>query len=110
PLGKRTGQIALPGLFVPKWLRFKERSPELAKSVARFAFAKDWLRERLTGNWATDRTEASASLLWDVGRKTWSEELAAAFGVPAACLPPVGRSGDLAGKVTATSAADTGLH
>jgi xylulokinase len=109
-LGKRTGQIALPGLFVPKWLRFRERSPELAKSVARFAFTKDFLREKLTGTWATDRTEASSSLLYDVGRKAWSEELCAAFHVDATRLPPVGRSGDLAGKVTAHAAADTGLR
>ena len=109
-LGKRTGQVALPGLFVPKWLRFRERSPELAKCVARFVFAKDWLRLRLTDAWATDRTEASASLLFDVGRKAWSEELCTAFGIDVARLPPVGRSGDLAGKVTAQAAAETGLH
>ena len=78
-------------------------------ATARLVFAKDWIRLRLTGTFATDRTEASASLLWDVGRKAWSEELLRAFEVPATALPEVVRSADVAGRVSEEGARLTGL-
>ncbi len=108
-LARRTGGLPFPGYLVPKWLRLRARHPEVAQATARLVFAKDWLRLRLTGTFATDRTEASASLLWDVGRKAWSEELLTAFEVPATALPEVVRSGDVAGRVSEEAARLTGI-
>lgn len=108
-LGRRTGAFASPGYFLPKWLRLRRRHPDLAARAATFLFAKDWLRWRLCGTRATDRTEASASLLFDLGRKAWAEDLCATFDVPFAALPPVVRSSDVAGRVTDAAAAATGL-
>ena len=108
-LGKRTGALAFPGYLVPKWLRLRRTRPDVAAATRRLVFAKDWLRLRLTGQFLTDRTEASASLLYDVGRKTWSPELLRAFDVPIGLLPEVVRSSDAGGRVTATAVADTGL-
>ena len=81
--------------------------PDLAAAPRRLVFAKDWLRLRLTGQFLTDRTEASASLLYDVGRKTWSPELLRAFDVPVGLLPEVVRSSDAGGRVTADGAPPT---
>jgi xylulokinase len=109
-LARHTGAHAMPGTLVPKWLRFRRGDPAAAARVAHLVFAKDWLRLRLTGELATDRTEASASLLYDVGRKQWSETLCAAFDVSRAWLPSVRRSADLAGRVSVEGAAATGLR
>lgn len=108
-LGRRTGAFALPGYFLPKWLRFRRRQPDVAASTASFVFAKDWLRLRLTGVPATDRTEASSSLLYDIGRKVWAEDLATMFSVPIGALPPVVRSSDVAGRISAAASALTGV-
>lgn len=108
-LGRRTGAFALPGYLLPKWLRFRRKHPELAAATASLLFAKDWLRFRMTGVKATDRTEASASLLFDIGRKAWAEDLAAMFEVPLSALPPVLRSSDVAGRVTEAAALETGV-
>ncbi len=71
-LGKRTGSLAFPGNLLPKWLRLRRRAPDVAARATRLVFAKDWLRLRLTDTFATDRTEASSSLLFDIGRKAWA--------------------------------------
>src|SRR5262249_27817581 len=78
-------------------------------ATRRLVFAKDWLRLRLTGVAATDRSEASASLLFDTGKKAWSPDLLAAFEVPEDLLPTVVRSSDPAGRVTEEGARATGL-
>ena len=108
-LARRTGSPAHPGCLAPKWMRFRRRSPEKALATARLVFAKDYVRLRLTGAFLTDRTEASASLLYDVGGKIWSPELLAAFEVPPSALPPVVRSGDPGGRVSAEGEAATGI-
>lgn len=108
-LGRRTGAFALPGYLLPKWLRLRRKSPELAERTASLLFAKDWLRYRLTGVLATDRTEASSSLLFDIGRRAWADDLAATFRVPLGALPTVARSSDVAGRVHEAGSKASGL-
>jgi xylulokinase len=67
------------------------------------------VRWRLTGTFATDPTEASASRLFDLRRGAWSADLARRFLVPAGALPPVVPSAREAGRVSAEGARATGL-
>jgi len=108
-LARRTGAPALPGYLVPKWLRFRARHPAEAERVAHLCFAKDWLRLRLTGELATDPTEAGASQLFDVGRRRWSPALCSAFDVPLAALPSVHACVETTGRVHEAAARETGL-
>ncbi|HEX3539795.1 MAG TPA: glycerol kinase GlpK [Acidimicrobiales bacterium] len=66
-----------------------EASPDLA-----FGTVDSWIIWKLTGGavHATDPSNASRTLLYDIGRRGWSDELLAIFGVPASCLPEVGFS------------------
>lgn len=108
-VARRTGALPLPGFFVPKWLRYVRREPELAARTARLCFAKDWLRLKLTGVFATDRTEASASQAYDFRKNTWSDGLLSLFDLRRDLLPPVRRSQSPTGAVSAAAAAETGL-
>lgn len=108
-LGRRTGSLGFPGYLLPKWLRLRRLAPGVAARTVRLVGAKDYLRLRYTGVHATDRTEASASLLFDIGRKAWAPDLLEAFDVPASLLPPVVRSSDVAGRLSAAAAEATGL-
>ena len=106
---RRTGALPLPGFLIPKWLRFLRTEPLLAGRTRRLCFAKDYLRLRLTGTFATDRTEASASQAYDFRSNTWSALLLALFNLPAEVLPPVLPSTVQAGEVSPDGAAQTGL-
>ncbi|HEX4492615.1 MAG TPA: glycerol kinase GlpK [Acidimicrobiia bacterium] len=62
-----------------------------------FGTVDSWLVWKLTGGpergvHATDPSNASRTMLFDIGALAWSDELCALFGVPLACLPAVGPS------------------
>ena len=106
---RRTGLLPQPGFLVPKWLRFQRADRARAERVHKLLFAKDWLRLRLTGTFATDRTEASASQAYDFRRNTWSEPLMTLWDLRPETLPTVLHSTAQAGEVSAEGAAATGL-
>jgi xylulokinase len=107
--GRRMGFAPHPGLFLPKWLYFQEREPALAGETRRLYYTKDFVRQGLTGVWATDRTEASASQIYDFRRDRWSPSLAAFFDLSTDMLAPVHASVDVTGEITRAAARATGL-
>ena len=107
--GRRMGFAPHPGLFLPKWLYFREREPALAGQTRRLYYAKDYVRHALTGVWATDRTEASASQIYDFRRDRWSPTLAAFFDLSTEVLAPVHPSSEITSEVSRAAAALTGL-
>ena len=70
---------------------------------------KDLIVYRLTGNIGTDYSDASGTGAFDLNTFTWSAEILEAAGVPASVMPELHASTDLAGRVTAKAAAETGL-
>ena len=105
---KRCGSHPLPGFLIPKWLRFLRTHPDVARRAARLLFAKDWIRFRLSRSFATDRSEASASQLYDYRSDDWAAELAQVFEIHPE-LPEVVRSTEITGEVTKAAAKLTGL-
>jgi xylulokinase len=71
---------------------------------------KDWLRLRLTGEVATDPTDASATLLYDLARDAWAVEVAEALGLRTDLLPPIRSCTELAGHLLPEAAAELGLE
>jgi xylulokinase len=71
---------------------------------------KDWLRLRLTGQAATDPTDASGTLLFDLARNEWADPLIEKLGLPREKLPPVRKPTDIAGPLLPGPAADLGLR
>ena len=70
---------------------------------------KDWLRLRLTGQPATDPTDASGTLLFDLARDAWADPLIDKLGLPRDKLPPVRRAARAAGGLLPGPAAELGL-
>ena len=70
---------------------------------------KDLIVYRLTGNIGTDYSDASGTGAFDLNTFAWSAEILEAAGVPASVMPELHASTDLAGRVTAQAAAETGL-
>ena len=103
------GNPALTGFQAPKilWLRDEE-----AKSYARLhsvLLPKDYLRLRLTGDKATDASDASGTLLLDLKERGWSREIVDALEVPIEWLPRVHEAPAATGQVRADVASDLGL-
>jgi xylulokinase len=106
PLGNRPS----PGMAGPilRWLATHEPA---AMSAARWALQpKDWLRLRLTGEAATDPTDASGTLLFDLARGAWASDLIAALGLPAGILPGIREPAEVAGRLLPAAAAHLGLR
>ena len=65
-----TGNRALTGFTAPKLLWLRRHEPESYARIARVLLPKDYVRLRLTGEWATDVADASGTLLLDVARRS----------------------------------------
>ena len=92
-----TGNRALTGFTAPKLLWLRRHEPAFYGRINRIALPKDYVRLRLTGEWAIDAADASGTLLFDVANRRWSDEVLRALDVPAEWLPPVAESTAIAG-------------
>lgn len=89
------------------WLR--ENEPSTYAAVRRVLSPKDWLRLAMTGEVATEPSDASMTLLYDIGADGWAGGLLEAVSIDPALLAPVVESASVAGRLTATAAAEFGL-
>jgi xylulokinase len=92
-----TGNRALPGFTAPKLLWLRRHEPDAYRRIRRITLPKDYVRFRLTGEWALDAADASGTLLFDVAHRRWSDDVLAALEVPRDWLPPVYESTEIAG-------------
>lgn len=89
------------------WLRHAE--PDTWRATRSVLLPKDELRARLTGEVATDPSDASGTMLFDVDRETWSDRLGDAWEIDPSLLPPIVPSADEAGTLTAAAGLELGL-
>jgi xylulokinase len=100
---------ALEGFTLPKVLWLRKHEPEAFNRLATVLLPKDYIRYRLTGELATEPSDASATLMFDTAHLRWSEEIMRAVELPMSLLPTVGPSAGVLGRVTADVAARTGI-
>jgi len=96
-----TGNRALTGLTAPKLLWMAHHEPQLHARVNTVMLPKDYVRLRLGAGRATDVTDASGTLWFDVAARAWSGEVLAALDVDPAWLPPALESEAPSGHTTA---------
>ena len=77
--------------------------------MSRWASVDDYLVFRLTGQWATNPSNAAGMQLMDVTTRTWSDELCSLAGIDAGRLSPIRESGSTAGELAGEAAASLGL-
>jgi xylulokinase len=94
----RTGNRALTGFTAPKLLWLRNHEPESYERIARIMLPKDYVRLRLCGEHASDMADASGTLLLDVARRRWSEEVLDALEVDRAWLPRLLESPEVSGE------------
>jgi xylulokinase len=104
-----TGNRALTGFTAPKLLWLRRHEPDSYHRIARIMLPKDYVRLRLTGEWATDVADASGTLLLDVADRTWSTDVLDALELPEAWMPPVLESPEVSGDTTARDNVSRGI-
>lgn len=87
----------------------KRKLPELYKQISYMNMLSDWVLFKLSGQIVTDVSCGSSSGIFDLQKRTWSEELVAAAELPKDIYPPVHESGVVVGRVTQKAAHETGL-
>jgi xylulokinase len=100
---------ALTGFTAPKILWLRENEPKKYEQCRQILLPKDYIRCRLTGEFASEVSDASGTLLLDVTRRAWHRELIGKLGIDLALLPRVVESQEVTGRLTAVAAADFGL-
>jgi xylulokinase len=104
-----TGNAVLPGFTAPKILWVRQNEPQLFECVAHILLPKDYVRYRLTGEFATEVSDASGTSLFDVSRRCWSEPMLRTLDIPSDWLPACSESPVISGQVNAIAAQATGL-
>ena len=93
-----TGNIAFAGFTAPKILWVKENEPGLFEKCRKICLPKDYINFKLTGVFATDVSDASGTLYFDVENRKWSKEMLGILKIDESFLPEVYESGKIIGK------------
>ena len=104
-----TGNVALTGFTAPKILWVQENEPEVYARAKHVLLPKDFIRLKLTGEYAMDKADGAGTVLFDLKARTWSTEVLSALGIQAAWMPPTFEGPEFTGKITPEAAALTGL-
>lgn len=106
-----TANHPLAGFWAPKLMWLKENRPTEYCNIYKVMFSKDYLRFKLTGEIATDVTDASGSFLFDIKNKRWSREMFDLCGIDISIVPEkIYESSDIAGYLKSDAAAVLGLR
>ncbi len=97
-LAALTGNRALTSFTAPKLLWLRHHEPDVYARIAHIALPKDYVRLRLCGEHATDVNDASGTLLLDVARRRWSEEMLDALAFERDWLPRLLESPHVSGE------------
>ena len=100
---------ALTGFTAPKILWLRNKEPKHFEKLRKVLLPKDEIRRRLTGEYATEVSDASGMLLLDVAKRNWSQELLDALKLDRELLGKVYESEDVTGKLTPQAAELLGL-
>ncbi len=100
----------LTGFTLPKLLWVRDHEPDAFERVRTLLLPKDYVRFRLTGQFATDVADASGTALFDVVNRTWSQEMVSALGLDKAILPHVYESPAITSTISKDAAEVTGLR
>jgi len=104
-----TGNVALTGFTAPKILWVKENEPEVFAKAKHILLPKDYVRYKLTGEYAMDKADGAGTVLFDLKARDWSDEVLAALDIPRMWMPKTFEGTEFTGYVMEEAASLTGL-
>jgi xylulokinase len=104
-----TGNPLFASFVAPKLLWLRGHEPEIYRKIRHVVLPKDYVRYRLTGELATEVSDASGTCVFNVRDRAWSATMLGAMDLPPEWFPRCAESQEIAGGVSVKAAADTGL-
>ncbi len=95
-----TGNVALTGFTAPKILWVSEHEPEIYARARHVLLPKDYIRYRLSGQYAMDKADGSGTVLFDIRQRDWSAPLLGMLGIDPAWMPPTFEGPSITGSIT----------
>ncbi len=108
-LSEYTANISFTGFTAPKVLWMKKHEPEAFARIHKLMLPKDYLCYRLSGVHATDVSDASGTLFFDVRNRRWSEQMCRICDIKKEWLPEVFESYEAVGTIRPELAKELGL-
>ncbi len=108
-LGKITLNQVFTGFLLSSLLWVRDNEPDVYSKIYKVILPKDYIRYRLSGNVASEVTDAAGSLAFDVIKQKWSESIFEALGLDGSMFVDIGYPLEIAGYVTSKAAGETGL-
>src|SRR3954453_11046772 len=100
---------ALTGFTAPKILWVRENEPRVYAKTKHVLLPKDYVRFRMTGEYATEVSDASGTLLLDVKNRRWSDELLGLLDIDKSLMPRMHESPEVTGTLTKEASQALGL-
>lgn len=104
-----TGNVALTGFTAPKILWVARNEPEAYRRIAHILLPKDYIRYRMSGEYAMDKADGAGTVLFDLKKRDWSAEVAAALDIRMEWLPRTFEGTEVTSRVSAQAAEACGL-
>jgi len=104
-----TGNVALTGFTAPKILWVQENEPDVFAKAKHVLLPKDYIRFKLTGEYAMDKADGAGTVLFDLKSRDWSAEVLDALGIDASWMPRTFEGTEFTGHVSQEAASITGL-
>ena len=104
-----TGNPVAAGFLGPSLLWLRKQEPEVFRRIYQVLPPKDYLRWKLTGEIATEPTDAVGTALFDVQKGDWATEILTALDLPRKIMPDILPSDQVGGRITPAAASETGL-
>ncbi|WP_042861614.1 xylulokinase [Dickeya sp. NCPPB 3274] len=104
-----TGNLMMPGFTAPKLKWVQQHEPDIFRQIDKVLLPKDYLRWCLTGDFASDMSDAAGTLWMDVARRDWNDALLAACGLNRDQMPALFEGNQITGQLRADIAARWGM-
>lgn len=94
-----TGNLMMPGFTAPKLLWVQRHEPDVFRQIDKVLLPKDYLRMRMTGEFASDMSDAAGTMWMDVAKRDWSDEMLAACTLTCAQMPALFEGSEITGTL-----------
>ncbi|MCK2059815.1 xylulokinase [Citrobacter freundii] len=94
-----TGNLMMPGFTAPKLLWVQRHEPEMFNQIDKVLLPKDYLRLRMTGDFASDMSDAAGTMWLDVAKRDWSDVMLAACKLTRAHMPALYEGSEITGTL-----------
>lgn len=103
------GNLVMPGFTAPKLAWVKRHEPDIFAQIAKVLLPKDYVRLKMTGELATDASDAAGTLWMDVGSRCWHPPLLQACGLDQDHMPPIFEGPQITGQLRRDAAEAWGM-